>query len=51
MVVYLNKGTPIQTPKYYSSYYWDPHDGTPNFGKPPYGSRDPNSCLYTWSVD
>ena len=24
MVVSLNKGTPIETPKYYSSYYWDP---------------------------
>ena len=36
MVVSQNRGTPIQTQKYYSPYYWDPQTGTPNFGKPPY---------------
>ena len=36
MVVSQNKGTPTQTPKYYSPYYGDPPKGTPNFGKPPY---------------
>ena len=36
MVISLNRGTPIWTPKYYSPYYWDPQKGTPNFGKPPY---------------
>ena len=40
MVVSQNKGTPIQTPKYYSPYYGDPQKGTPNFGKPPY-----NACI------
>ena len=35
MVVYLNKGTPISTPIYYSPYFGDPQQGAPNFGKPP----------------
>ena len=34
LVVSQNKGTPISTPIYYSPYYWDPQNGTPNFGKP-----------------
>ena len=34
LVVSQNKGTPIQTPKYYNPYYRDPQKGTPNFGKP-----------------
>ena len=25
-------------PNYYKSYAWDPHKGTPNFGKPPENS-------------
>ena len=33
MVVSLNRGTPIWTPKYYNPYYGDPQNGTPNFGK------------------
>ena len=33
MVVSQNKGTPIQTPKYYNPYYGDPQKGTLNFGK------------------
>ena len=38
MVVSEHKGTPIQTPKDYSPYYWDPQNGTPNFIYPiPYG--------------
>ena len=43
MVISLNKGTPIYTPKYHNSYYGDPQEGTCNFGKPPYrglGFRD-----------
>ena len=32
MVVSQNKGTPIQTPKYYDPYYRNPQ-GTPNFGE------------------
>ncbi len=39
MVVSQNQGTPIWTPKYYSPYYWDPQNGTLNFGKPPYNPR------------
>ena len=36
MVVSLNRGIPIKTPKYYNPYYRGPQKGTPNFGKPPY---------------
>ena len=36
MVVSQNRGNPIYTPKYYNPYSWDPQNGTPNFGKPPY---------------
>ena len=36
MVVSLNRGTPIWTPKYYSPYYKESQKGTPNFGKLPY---------------
>ena len=39
MVVSLNRGTPIQTPKYYGPYYWYPQNGTPNFGKPPLATK------------
>ena len=38
MVVSLNKGAhyrPQNTIVYYSPYYRDPPNGTPNFGKPP----------------
>ena len=35
MVVSQNRGTPIQTLKYYSPHYRDPQKGTPNIGKPP----------------
>ena len=35
MVVSLNRETPIQTPKYYRPYDWDPQKGTPNFEKLP----------------
>ena len=35
LVVSQNRGTPMQTPKYYNPYYRDPQKGTPNFGKPP----------------
>ena len=34
LVVSLDRGTPIQTPKYYSAHYSDPQNRTPNFGKP-----------------
>ena len=33
-----NRGAPLQTPKYYSPYYRDPQNGTPNFGKLPRGT-------------
>ena len=36
MVLSLNGGTLIQTPKYYNPYYGDPQNSTPNFGEPPY---------------
>ena len=36
MVVSQNRGTPIQTPKYFNPCYCDPQKGTPNFWKPPY---------------
>ena len=37
MVVSLNKGTAIQTPKkYYNLYHGDPQNGTPNFRNYPY---------------
>ena len=36
MVVSQNKGTPMETQKYFNPYYWDPQNGTHNFGKPPY---------------
>ena len=37
MVVSQNRGTPIQTPKYYNPYYKEPPKrGTPNFEKPAY---------------
>ena len=36
MVVSQNKATSIWTPIYYSPYYGDPQNATPNFGKPPY---------------
>ena len=36
MVVSQNKGSPIWTPIYYSPYYGDTQNGTPNFRKPPY---------------
>ena len=32
---FQNRGIPIWTPKYSHPYYWDPQDGSPNFGKPP----------------
>ena len=35
MVVFQNRGTPIQTSKCYSPYDWDCQNGSPNFGKPP----------------
>ena len=35
MVVSLNRGTPIKTPKYYNPSDWDIQNGTPNFGKAP----------------
>ena len=35
MVVSPNRGTRIQTPKYYSPCYGDPQNGTLNYGKPP----------------
>ena len=34
LVVSLNRGTLIYTPKYDHPYYKDPQRGTPNFGKP-----------------
>ena len=36
----LNRGTPIQTPN------GDPQEGTPNFGKPPDGLKDPRFGTY-----
>ena len=33
VVVSQNRGTPIKTPIYYSPYYGDPENGTPDFGK------------------
>ena len=48
-----NKWTPIWTPEYYNYYnpsYWDPQEGTPNFGKVPsrasqYGIRECNPYI------
>ena len=37
MVVSLNRGTPMWSPKYYSPYYMEPQKGTPNLGKLPHG--------------
>ena len=34
VVVSINGGTPMQTPKYYNPCNWDPEKGTPNFTKP-----------------
>ena len=34
MVVSLNKGTPIQAPKYYNPYFWDPKKVPPILAKP-----------------
>ena len=43
----LNRGTPIETPKYYSPYYGHTQRGTPNFRKPPYGcgSTEGSVCI------
>ena len=35
MVVSINRGTPIWTPKFYNPYYGDLQKGTPNFRKNP----------------
>ena len=32
MVLSLNKGTPVSTPKSYDPYYGDPQKGIPHFG-------------------
>ena len=35
MVVSQNEGTPIESPKYYRGYYWDPQKGYPEFWEIP----------------
>ena len=50
MVVSQNRGTPLQTPKFYNPYDRDPQNGTPNFWETPISTsigpsqRRPSTC-------